>query len=52
LKHFQRVSAGGGVPLEKESRLVGSNRTIVLQRPAYSGGMNVTSLNHDQPKRE
>jgi len=34
LKRFQRVSAGGGVPLEKKSRLVGSNRTIVLRQIA------------------
>ena len=28
------------------------NRTVVLRRPKYSQGMDVTASNHDQPKRE
>ena len=51
MKCFQRVSAGGGVPLKKKTRLA-QNRTVVLRRPKYSQGMDVTASNHDQPKRE
>ena len=52
LKRFQRVSAGGGVQLEKTQGWLAQNLTITLRRPKYSQGMDVAASNHDQLKRE
>jgi len=52
LTRFQRVSVGGGVPLEKNTRLAGSESNHRTAKAKIFRGMDLAASNHDRPKRE
>ena len=49
---FQQVSAAGGVPLEKNTRLAGSESNHHTVKVKIFRGREVAASNHDQLKLE